>query len=256
MCVSLKHLLLCFPAGARVRGRGGHPAAQGALAGTMGAASDTPTHEGAGGSSHARQCPQHSHVLHSSQPASASCQTPCLELQLLWNPRKVRRFINWTDMNFSFFLCNEASFSKASLSAKPCSCQTLWKQRAEAVRSEPFLSTKQICLCTSKGCSCWVHTGRAPLHHTASGPRHWFERVCHNTPAHESPAQSTCVSQVVWRREKQLGTICLLKLGWVSPVATVSTWTSRVLSCCLRQSERRAAIPSCYGVVHTHTGYW
>lgn len=114
----------------------------------------------------------HSTATSAQLPAS-SCFLPNSHRAWSYNcceiPGKLRRFINWTDRNFSFFLYNEASFSKASLSAKPCSCQTLWEQHAEAVRSEPLLLTQQVCLCTSKRCSCWIHTGRAPLQHSASG---------------------------------------------------------------------------------------
>lgn len=77
ICVSLKHLLLWFPAGAQARGRE-------ALAGALGTAPDTPTHEGAGGSSHAGQCPQHSHLCTApSQQLLPAKQPPSLELQLL-----------------------------------------------------------------------------------------------------------------------------------------------------------------------------
>lgn len=85
ICVSLKHLLLWFPAGARARGRG-------ALAGTVGAASDTPTQEGEEapatlGSAHstATSCTAPSQQL---LPAK---QPPCLQLQLLCNPREAEK---------------------------------------------------------------------------------------------------------------------------------------------------------------------
>lgn len=154
-CVSLKHLLLCFPAGAWARGRGRAPCSSGGFGWDCG---HCPCHPDPAGSRRAQPrwaVSEHSCLLHSSQPAAASCRTatvPAVTAAVKSQGSGEGSLIE--DTSLSFFLYNEAPFSKASLSAKPPSCQTLWKQRAEAVRSEPFLLTQQVCLCTSKGCNC------------------------------------------------------------------------------------------------------
>lgn len=75
VCVSLKHLLLCFPAGAWARGRGRAPCSSGGFGWDCG---HCPCHPDPAGSRRAQPrwaVSEHSCLLHSSQPAAASCRT-------------------------------------------------------------------------------------------------------------------------------------------------------------------------------------